>query len=60
MKVGWVRFGGGVADCVEGYVSIRKGGARIGIIAEGLPFWEWVIERIGVLAWTWLTNDDRV
>jgi hypothetical protein len=48
----------GVADCVEGYMSVRKGEARIGIIVEEPPFWKWAIERFGVLTWTWLTNDD--
>jgi hypothetical protein len=48
----------GVADCVEGYASVRKGGARIGIIAEESLFWQWAIGRFGVLAWTWLTKGD--
>jgi hypothetical protein len=48
----------GVADCVEGYVSVRTGGTRIGIIAEESPFWQWAIGRFGILTWTWLTNDD--
>jgi hypothetical protein len=26
-----------VKDCVEGYLSVQKGGVRIGIIAEGSP-----------------------
>jgi hypothetical protein len=49
---------GGVTDCVDRCVSIRKGGASIIIIAEGLPFWEWAIGRFGVLGWTCLTNED--
>jgi hypothetical protein len=47
-----------VADCVEGYVRVLKGSARIGIVAEGSPFWQWAIGRFGVLTWTWLSNDQ--
>jgi hypothetical protein len=48
-----------VKDHVEGYVSVQKGGVRIGIIAEGSPLWEWAIGRFRVLAWTWPSNDNE-
>jgi hypothetical protein len=44
---------------VEGYVSVQKGGVKIGIIAEGSPLWEWAIGRFRVLAWTWPSNDNE-
>jgi hypothetical protein len=33
-------------------------GGRLGIVAEGSPFWQWAIETLVILTWTWLANDD--
>jgi hypothetical protein len=41
-----------------GIISSKKGMARIRIIAESRPYWEWAIERFGSLAWTWMAKDD--
>eukprot|EP00978_Attheya_sp_CCMP212_P004912 scaffold10756_cov62-Attheya_sp.AAC.2 len=31
----------------------RDGKLRIGVVAKGTPFWEWLIPRLGIHAWTW-------
>eukprot|EP00978_Attheya_sp_CCMP212_P008743 scaffold20529_cov53-Attheya_sp.AAC.4 len=43
----------------EKAVSKKKGKFRIGVVAKGTPFWEWLTPRLGTHSWTWNSGDKK-
>eukprot|EP00978_Attheya_sp_CCMP212_P038957 scaffold198227_cov75-Attheya_sp.AAC.4 len=37
----------------------RNGKFRIGVVAKGTPFWEWLTPRLGTYTWTWQSGSKE-